>query len=162
MKTNDVSLQYRIYEEGQEPDGGWSRIDAPQFYDQGSNTMFFYTDIMGLDVTNGLEPNKDYVLEVNYQVVVDGEYIFLGKNKEGSKFRFFLTENTSQEEIYSVILTISHNDGEPYEVYFDHENQPTLSLEGQTTSLKIMKCSARCTTRRTAVPPVATNGAQCR
>lgn len=139
VKTNDVSLQYRIYEEGQEPDGGWSRIDAPQFYDQGSNTMFFYTDMMGLDVTNGLEPNKDYVLEVNYQVVVDGEYFFLGKHKEGSKFRFFLTENTSQEEIYSVILTLSHNGGEPYEVYFEHENQPTLNLEGQTTSLKIMK-----------------------
>lgn len=139
VSTNDVSLQYRVYEEGQEPEGGWSRIGAPQFYDQGSNTMFFYTDMMGLDVTNGLEPNKDYVLEVNYQVVVDGEYIFLGKNKEGSKFRFFLTENTSQEEIYSVILTLSHNGGEPFEMYFDHENATPLNLEGQTTSLKIMK-----------------------
>ena len=139
VSTNDVSLQYRVYEEGQEPEGGWSRIDAPQFYDQGSNTMFFYTDMMGLDVTNGLEPNKDYVLEVNYQVVVDGEYFFLGKNKEGSKFRFFLTENTSQEEIYSVILTLSHNGGEPFEMYFDHENAVPLNLEGQTTSLKIMK-----------------------
>lgn len=139
VSTNDVSLQYRVYEEGQEPEGGWSRIGAPQFYDQGSNTMFFYTDMMGLDVTNGLEPNKDYVLEVNYQVVVDGEYIFLGKNKEGSKFRFFLAENTSQEEIYSVILTLSHNGGEPFEMYFDHENATPLNLEGQTTSLKIMK-----------------------
>ena len=139
VSTNDVSFQYRVYEEGQEPEGGWSRIDAPQFYDQGSNTMFFYTDMMGLDVTNGLEPNKDYVLEVNYQVVVDGEYFFLGKNKEGSKFRFFLTENTSQEEIYSVILTLSHNGGEPFEMYFDHENAVPLNLEGQTTSLKIMK-----------------------
>lgn len=139
VSTNDVSFQYRVYEEGQEPEGGWSRIDAPQFYDQGSNTMFFYTDMMGLDVTNGLEPNKDYVLEVNYQIVVDGEYFFLGKNKEGSKFRFFLTENTSQEEIYSVILTLSHNGGEPFEMYFDHENAVPLNLEGQTTSLKIMK-----------------------
>ena len=139
VKTNDVSLQYRIYEEGQEPEGGWSRIDAPQFSMQDNNAMFFYTDMMGLNVTNSLEPNRDYVLEVNYQVVFDGEYFFLGKNKEGSKFRFFLTENTSQEEIYSVILTLSHNGSEPYEMYFDHENAVPLNLEGQTTSLKIMK-----------------------
>ncbi|MBP3712557.1 MAG: hypothetical protein J6I86_08825 [Bacteroidaceae bacterium] len=139
VKTNDVSLQYRVYEEGQEPEGGWNRIDATQFSMQDNNAMFFYTDMMGLNVTNGLEPNKDYVLEVNYQVVFDGEYFFLGKNKESSKFRFFLTENTSQEEIYSVILTLSHNGGEPFEMYFDHENAVPLNLEGQTTSLKIMK-----------------------
>ena len=139
VKTNDVSLQYRIYEDGQEPEGGWNRIDATQFSMQDNNAMFFYTDMMGLNVTNGLEPNKDYILEVNYQVVFDGEYFFLGKNKEGSKFRFFLTENTSQEEIYSVILTLSHNGGEPFEMYFDHENAVPLNLEGQTTSLKIMK-----------------------
>lgn len=139
VSTNDVSLQYRVYEEGQEPEGGWSRIDAPQFYDQGSNTMFFYTDMMGLDVTNGLEPNRVYILEVNYQVVVDEEYFFLGKNKESSRFRFTLTENVVQDEIYSVILTLKHNGGEPFEMYFDHENAVPLNLEGQTTSLKIMK-----------------------
>lgn len=139
VSTNDVSLQYRVYEEGQEPEGGWSRIDAPQFYDQGSNTMFFYTDMMGLDVTNGLEPNRVYILEVNYQVVVGEEYFFLGKNKESSKFRFTLTENVVQDEIYSVILTLKHNGGEPFEMYFDHENAVPLNLEGQTTSLKIMK-----------------------
>ncbi|MBO7120402.1 MAG: hypothetical protein J6W03_08815 [Bacteroidaceae bacterium] len=139
VKTNDVSLQYRIYEEGQEPEGGWNRIDATYLDNEEGNKMFCYTDMMGINVTNGLEPNKDYVLEVNYQVVVDGEYIFLGKNKESSKFRFFLTENTSQEEIYSVILTLKHNDGEPFEMYFDHENAAPLNLEGQTTSLKIMK-----------------------
>ena len=139
VKTNDVSLQYRVYEEGQEPEGGWSRIDAPQFYDQGSNTMFFYTDMMGLNVTSGLEPNRVYILEVNYQVVVGEEYFFLGKNKESSKFRFTLTENVVQDEIYSVILTLSHNGGEPFEMYFDHENAVPLNLEGQTTSLKIMK-----------------------
>ena len=139
VKTNDVSLQYRVYEEGQEPEGGWSRINATHLDQEGGNQMFCYTDIVGINVTNGLEPNKDYVLEVNYQVVVDGEYIFLGKNKEGSKFRFTLMENVLQDEIYSVILTLKHNGGEPYEVYFEHENQPTLNLEGQTTSLKIMK-----------------------
>ena len=139
VKTNDVSLQYRVYEEGQEPEGGWSRINATHLDQEGGNQMFCYTDIVGINVTNGLEPNKDYVLEVNYQVVVDGEYIFLGKNKESSKFRFTLMENVLQDEIYSVILTLKHNGGEPYEVYFEHENQPTLNLEGQTTSLKIMK-----------------------
>ena len=139
VKTNDVSLQYRVYEEGQEPEGGWNRIDATHLDKEEGNKMFCYAEDVERNVTNGLEPNKDYVLEVNYQVVVDGEYIFLGKNKEGSKFRFTLMENVLQDEIYSVILTLKHNGGEPYEVYFEHENQPTLNLEGQTTSLKIMK-----------------------
>lgn len=139
VKTNDVSLQYRVYEEGQEPEGGWNRIDATHLDQEEGNKMFCYAEDVERNVTNGLEPNRVYILEVNYQVVVGEEYFFLGKNKESSKFRFTLTENVVQDEIYSVILTLKHNGGEPYEVYFDHENQPTLSLEGQTTSLKIMK-----------------------
>ena len=139
VKTNDVSLQYRLYEEGQEPEGGWNRIDATHLDQEEGNKMFCYAEDVERNVTNGLEPNRVYILEVNYQVVVDGEYFFLGKNKESSKFRFTLTENVVQDEIYSVILTLKHNGGEPYEVYFEHENMPTLNLEGQTTSLKIMK-----------------------
>lgn len=139
VKTNDVSLQYRVYEEGQEPEGGWSRIDATHLDKEGGNKMFCYAENVDINVTSGLEPNRVYILEVNYQVVVGEEYFFLGKNKESSKFRFTLTENVVQDEIYSVILTLKHNGGEPYEVYFEHENMPTLNLEGQTTSLKIMK-----------------------
>ena len=139
VKTNDVSLQYRVYEEGQEPEGGWNRIDATHLDEEEGNKMFCYAEDVERNVTNGLEPNRVYILEVNYQVVVGEEYFFLGKNKESSKFRFTLTENVVQDEIYSVILTLKHNGGEPYEVYFEHENMPTLNLEGQTTSLKIMK-----------------------
>ena len=139
VKTNDVSLQYRVYEEGQEPEGGWNRIDATHLDQEEGNKMFCYAEDVERNVTNGLEPNRVYILEVNYQVVVGEEYFFLGKNKESSKFRFTLTENVVQDEIYSVILTLKHNGGEPFEVYFEHENQPTLNLEGQTTSLKIMK-----------------------
>ncbi|MBQ6192448.1 MAG: hypothetical protein IJK51_09140 [Bacteroidaceae bacterium] len=139
VNVNDVSLQYRVYEEGQEPEGGWSRIDATHLDKDGGNKMFCYAENVDINVTSGLEPNRVYILEVNYQVVVGEEYFFLGKNKESSKFRFTLTENVVQDEIYSVILTLKHNGGEPYEVYFEHENMPTLNLEGQTTSLKIMK-----------------------
>lgn len=139
VKTNDVSLQYRVYEEGQEPEGGWNRIDATHLDQEEGNKMFCYAEDVERNVTSGLEPNRVYILEVNYQVVVGEEYFFLGKNKESSKFRFTLTENVVQDEIYSVILTLKHNGGEPYEVYFEHENMPTLNLEGQTTSLKIMK-----------------------
>ena len=139
VSTKDVSLQYRVYEEGQEPEGGWNRIDAQQYLNQGDNIKYCYATELNWDVTNGLEPNKNYILEAHYQIVADGEYFFLGKGKEGSKFRFTLTENVVQDEIYSVILTLKHNGGEPYEVYFEHENMLTLNLEGQTTSLKIMK-----------------------
>lgn len=139
VNADDVSLQYRVYEEGQEPEGGWNRIDAQQYLNQGDNIKYCYATELNWDVTNGLEPGKNYVLEANYQVVADGEYFFLAKGKEGSKFRFTLTENVVQDEIYSVILTLQHNNGEIEQVYFDHENQPALNYEGQTTSLKIMK-----------------------
>ena len=139
VKTNDVSLQYRVYEEGQEPEGGWSRINATHLDQEEGNQMFCYTDIVGINVTNGLEPNKDYVLEVNYQVVVDGEYIFLGKNKEGSKFRFSIGDGGSQTEgIRSFVLTINC-DGEVFTEEFPASGWPIHDIPGLTSSIKIMK-----------------------
>ncbi|MBR6142634.1 MAG: hypothetical protein IKQ37_12905 [Bacteroidaceae bacterium] len=142
VKTNDVSLQYRVYEEGQETEGGWNRIDATQFTDMGDNTMFCNNDIIGINVTNGLEPNKNYVLEVFYQVVVDGEYFFVGKGREGSKFRFFLTEGGQGVSINSLMLTISQNGGQPEVKTLPASGCPEIFLEGEIYSLKIYGGSA--------------------
>jgi hypothetical protein len=142
VKTNDVSLQYRVYEEGHEPEGGWGRINATKFEDMGDNTMFISTDLVRVNVINGLESGKNYVLEAHYQVVVDGEYIFLGKNKESSKFKFYLKEGEQGGSINSLMLAISQNYGEPEVKTFPASGCPEIFLEGELYSLKIYGGSA--------------------
>lgn len=102
VKVNDVSIQYKVYEEGQE--GGWNRIDAMNYYaediynpekERMDHRMTCYAYGLGREVSAGLEYGKNYVLEVIYQVVTtDGDYSFLGRDKEGSRFRFYYDNET--------------------------------------------------------------------
>ena len=102
VKVNDVSIQYKVYEEGQ--DGGWNRIDAMSYNDEDvynpekdrvEHRMTCYAYGLGREVSAGLEYGKNYVLEVIYQVVTtDGDYSFLGRDKEGSRFRFYYDNET--------------------------------------------------------------------
>lgn len=102
VKVNDVSIQYKVYEEGQE--GGWNRIDAMSYNaenvynpekDRVEHRMTCYAYGLGREVTAGLEYGKNYVLEVMYQVVTtDGDYSFLGRDWEGCRFRFYYDNET--------------------------------------------------------------------
>ena len=136
LSTKDVSLQYRVYEESKEP-GGWNRLDAQQYIGY-SNVMYCYADGLECSVAGGLEPGKDYVLEAHYQVVVGGDYVFLGKDAEGSKFRFSVGESAPTEGIRNLSLTISH-DGEVFTQSFPASGWQNLIVSGQTTSLKILR-----------------------
>ena len=139
VKTNDVSLQYRVYEEGQETEGGWNRIDAQQIMDVGSNIMYCDANGVGVNVTSGLEPNKNYVLEVYYQVVVDGEYYVFGKDKEDCKFRFTFDDGSVQTEgIRSMTLTINCN-GQVFTESFPSEGWEIHAIEGLVSSIKVMR-----------------------
>ena len=139
MKTNDVSLQYRVYEEGQETEGGWNRIDAQQIMDVGSNIMYCDANGVGVNVTSGLEPNKNYVLEVYYQVVVDGEYYVFGKDKEDCKFRFTFDDGSVQTEgIRSMTMTINCN-GQVFTESFPSEGWEIHAIEGLVSSIKVMR-----------------------
>ena len=101
VKATDVSLQYKVYEEGQ--DGGWNRLDAMQIFSQDvknpekgiieHQTMCF-ADGLGQDISAGLQFGKNYVLEVMYQVIAADRYFFLGRDKESSRFRFFYDSET--------------------------------------------------------------------
>lgn len=139
VKTSDVSLQYRVYEEGQEIEGSWNRIDATQFADMGDNTMFCNTDKAGINVTNGLEPNKSYVLEVNYQIVIDGDYFFVGKGKEGSKFRFYYGDSVIPEKGIKSFKVTVNCDGEVFTESFPAKGWPQQYVKGQVSSLKILR-----------------------
>ena len=101
VSVNDVSLQYKVYEEG--GDGQWNGIGAMQSYtqeiynpekDRMEHQVVCYAQGLGRDVTSGLEFGKNYVLEVIYQVIADKDYFFLGRDKEGSLFRFYFDSET--------------------------------------------------------------------
>ena len=105
VKISDVSLQYKVYEEGTE--AGWNRIDCTRtdkddIYnsekDRVEHLMVCSADKLEREVAAGLETGKNYVLEAHYQVVTaDGDYIFLGKNAETSMFRFSISTDTAIE-----------------------------------------------------------------
>lgn len=139
VNVNDVSLQYRVYEDGDEPEGGWSRIDAQQITSQGNNMMYCDANDLGWEVTAGFKPERNYVLEVNYQVVADGEYFFFGKHNEDSKFRFSIGDGGSQTEgIRRFALTVSC-DGEVFTESFPESGWHNIVIDGLTSSLKILK-----------------------
>ena len=139
VSTKDVSLQYKVYEEGHEYEGSWNRVNAQYYFNQGSNIMYCYADNLGIQVSEGLKEGVNYVLEVNYQVVVDGEYIFLGKESEGSKFRFSVTGGGEQTEgIRSFSLTVSC-DGEVFTQSFPKEGWENVVIPGQTSSIKVLR-----------------------
>ena len=81
-----------------------NRIDAMNYYaediynpekERMDHRMTCYAYGLGREVSAGLEYGKNYVLEVIYQVVTaDGDYIFLGKDREGSRFRFYYDNET--------------------------------------------------------------------
>ena len=138
LSTKDVSLQYKVYEEGHADEGWWNRIDAQQYFDQGGNIMYCHAGNLGQQVADGLEVGKNYVLEVCYQVVVNGEYIFLGKEKESSKFRFSVEENVQPEGIRSFKLTVNC-DGEVFTESFPESGWDNVVIPDETFSLKILK-----------------------
>ena len=100
VSVKDVSIQYKVYEEGQ--DGNWNRLDAQSMSDERvynkdkdvyENHVTFRASGLNLEVTEGLTTGKDYVLEIIYQVVVEGDYIFLGRDRDSSCFRFSIASD---------------------------------------------------------------------
>ena len=89
--VKDASLQYKLYEEGQ--DGMWNRIDATTSYDLGGGQMYYAALNVGQNLTE-MEFGKNYVLEVMYQIIADGEYFFLGRDQEDTKFHFYYDSKT--------------------------------------------------------------------
>ena len=139
LSTKDVSLQYKVYEEGHADEGWWNRIDAQQYFNQGDNIMYCHAENLGWQVADGLEVGKNYVLEVCYQIVINGEYIFFGKDTEDCKFRFCYEDGVvPQEGIRSMALTINC-DGEVFTQSFPSEGWEIHAIEGLVSSIKVMR-----------------------
>lgn len=106
VSVNEVSLQYKVYEEGQ--DGWWNRLDAMQTYSQDiynpekdrvDHKVVSFAEGLGQEIAAGLEFGKSYVLEIMYQVIADKEYFFLARDKEGGKFKFYYDTETGIRQI---------------------------------------------------------------
>ena len=118
ITIKDVSLQYRVNEEGGS-EGTWNRINgtltsSEDLYnkdkDRTEHYMMYSGSSSDVEVCNGLDPDKNYVLEVMYQIIVtdkdnNEKYVFFG-GKEGTRFSFSIGEGTSDViEQMTVTLT---------------------------------------------------------
>lgn len=139
VSADDVSLQYRVYEEGSAEIVPWNRIDASQHFSLGGGLSHYIANNVECNVSKGLQPGRNYVLEVCYQVVADGEYFFVGKDREGGKLHFFIDGGSIQTEgIRGFSLTISC-DGDIFTQSFPSEGWENLFVPGQTSSLKVLR-----------------------
>ena len=139
MEWPDVSLQYRVYEEGQKCEAIWNRLDCQSGVANDGGMLYFRADNLKCSVTDGLTEGRNYVFEACYQVIVGGEYFFLGKDSEGSQFRFSVGGGTVQTEgIRSFQLTIAH-DGEVFTESFPAEGWQNFSVDGLTSSLRLLR-----------------------
>lgn len=95
----DVSLQYKVYEDGQST--GWNRIDIKNIQEEKTynpeketfeTKVTCNADNLELNVSSGLVPKKNYNLEIMYQIVLtDGDYVFFLRDKETSIFKFSMS-----------------------------------------------------------------------
>lgn len=94
-----VSLQYKVYEDGQST--GWNRIDFTNIQEEKTynpDTKEYEMKVtcnasnLELNVSSGLMPKKNYNLEIMYQIeLTDGDYVFFLRNKETSVFKFSMS-----------------------------------------------------------------------
>lgn len=94
-----VSLQYKVYEDGQST--GWNRIDFTNIQEEKTynpDTKEYEMKVtcnasnLELNVSSGLVPKKNYNLEIMYQIeLTDEDYVFFLRNKETSVFKFSMS-----------------------------------------------------------------------
>lgn len=117
IKQDDIeaSLFYKVYEKGHGNEVDWTQIglNVVTYLDYGA----LYAVSPDLDLTEGMEVGKDYVLEVYYQVSAGKESHTLGKTgTEGTMFRFTLVEKVAppveEEPLKYVMMAYSWNDND--------------------------------------------------
>ena len=132
VTINDVSLQYKVFEEGQ--DGGWNRLDSNEYNEmsgtdsQGNpeHKMDYFGRNVNRSVTEGLEPGKNYTLEIMYQIIDgEGKYFFLGRDRNPIYLHFSLLSGTGIEAVHGSESLNSLSFGE------GRGGVPVYNLQGQ-------------------------------
>ena len=123
VNVEDVSIQYRVYEEGSTP-SQWNGISgtlqtAKDVWNSDKNRYDHKRSYIGenlaRNVLNGLILGKNYVLDVMYQVkTTDGGYVMFGKEAEGTSFHFTPVEgggSSQQDDAVSAMTVTLTEDG---------------------------------------------------
>lgn len=135
----DVSIQYRVYEEGHADESIWNRMDMEFSEKDETQKMARYTAASkgsGIDVTEGLECNKSYIFEMYYDVVQDGVHYVIGSTERGvgSKIKFVRKEKPLFK---SVSLGYSINGGDPEIVMLPPSGYPVTVINEPLYSFQI-------------------------
>lgn len=96
-----VSMQYKVYEEGQEAQ--WNTLEATLYSTgSGSSHRYYKAENLAIDVVKGLTSGKNYTLEIAYLVeTTEGQNIYLSKGLKNDKFTFTVKEGTGVNEVAS-------------------------------------------------------------
>ena len=94
-----VSMQYKVYEEGQAAQ--WNTIEATLYSTgSGSSHRHYKAENKAIDVVKGLTSGKNYTLEIAYLVeTTEGQNIYLSKGLKNDKFNFKVKEGTGVNEV---------------------------------------------------------------
>ncbi len=138
----DASFMYKVYEEGHGNEADWNKLDLEEQELHGNRvkaTIYGSDGNYLTDFAEGLALNKNYVLEVYYQVMVGKECYTLGKNKEeGTKFKF--TPRTAQiieGAIKSLMLAYSLGNNDVEFPMLPESGFPETILQEPISSFKI-------------------------
>ena len=143
MDDIEASFLYKVYEEGHGNEVGWSRIDmegAQHNIDEWRNFYSFHSRSY-VDLTEGLELDKDYVLETYFEVTAGNECHTFGKNNnEGTKIRFTLKEEViviEENPIKSLMLAYSLGNNDVEFPMLPESGFPETILQEPISSFKI-------------------------
>lgn len=94
-----VSMQYKVYEEGQAAQ--WNTLEATLYSTgSGSSHRHYKAENLAIDVVKGLTSGKNYTLEIAYLVeTTEGQNIYLSKGLKNDKFNFTVKEGTGVNEV---------------------------------------------------------------
>ena len=92
-----VSMQYKVYEEGQEAQ--WNTLGTSLWSTSGKRRQY-WAENLAIDVVKGLTSGKNYTLEIAYLVeTTEGQNIYLSKGLKNDKFNFTVKEGTGVNEV---------------------------------------------------------------
>ena len=92
-----VSMQYKVYEEGQEAQ--WNTVGT-SLWSTSDKRRQYWAENLAIDVVKGLTSGKNYTLEIAYLVeTTEGQNFYLSKGVKNDKFNFTVKEGTGVNEV---------------------------------------------------------------
>jgi len=92
-----VSMQYKVYEEGQTAQ--WNTVEA-SLWSTSDKHRHYKAENLAIDVVKGLTSGKNYTLEIAYLVeTTEGQNFFLAMGTHNDKFNFTVKEGTGINEV---------------------------------------------------------------